>query len=100
MGEGYHNFHHQFPMDYRNAFLWYQYDPTKWFIILCRMLRLATNLRVFPSNEINKGALSMQLKELHKLQDSLEWPESIDALPIVSWETCMSDINGCLGLML
>lgn len=42
----------------------------------------------------------MQLKELHKLQDSLEWPESIDALPIVSWETCMSDINGYLGLML
>lgn len=29
MGEGYHNFHHQFPMDYRNAYMWYQYDPTK-----------------------------------------------------------------------
>lgn len=32
MGEGYHNFHHQFPMDYRNAIKWYQFDPTKWFI--------------------------------------------------------------------
>jgi stearoyl-CoA desaturase (Delta-9 desaturase) len=91
MGEGYHNFHHQFPMDYRSAFLWYQYDPTKWFISLCGMLGLATNLRVFPSNEINKGALSMQLKKLYKLQGSLEWPESVDTLPIVSWETCMSD---------
>jgi stearoyl-CoA desaturase (delta-9 desaturase) len=30
IGEGYHNFHHQFPMDYRNAIKWYQYDPTKW----------------------------------------------------------------------
>jgi len=74
-------------MDYRNAFLWYQYDPTKWFIALCRMLGLATNLRVFPSNEIKKGALSMQLKKLHKLQDSLKWPESVDVIPTISWET-------------
>ncbi|KAF8347549.1 delta 9-fatty acid desaturase protein [Amanita rubescens] len=91
MGEGYHNFHHQFPMDYRNAFLWYQYDPTKWFIALCGMLGLATNLRVFPSNEIKKGALSMQLKKLHKLQDSLKWPESVDVLPTVSWETFQAE---------
>lgn len=25
-GEGYHNFHHEFPTDYRNAIKWYQYD--------------------------------------------------------------------------
>lgn len=30
LGEGYHNFHHEFPSDYRNAIQWYQYDPTKW----------------------------------------------------------------------
>ena len=88
MGEGYHNFHHQFPMDYRNAFLWYQYDPTKWFIALCGWLRLATNLRVFPSNEIEKGALSMKLKFLKELQDALEWPVAPEKLPVVSWETC------------
>ncbi|KAI4524963.1 hypothetical protein K525DRAFT_192776 [Schizophyllum commune Loenen D] len=87
MGEGYHNFHHQFPMDYRNAFLWYQYDPTKWFIALCGWLRLATNLRVFPSNEIEKGALSMKLKFLKEVQDALEWPVAPEKLPVVSWET-------------
>ena len=32
IGEGYHNFHHEFPADYRNGVEWYQYDPTKWFI--------------------------------------------------------------------
>ena len=32
LGEGYHNFHHEFPDDYRNAIKWYQYDPTKWTI--------------------------------------------------------------------
>ena len=46
LGEGYHNFYHQFPMDYRNAIKWYQYDPTKWFIALCGMLGLASHLKV------------------------------------------------------
>lgn len=49
VGEGYHNFHHQFPMDYRNAIKWYQYDPTKWFIWTCKQLRLASHLKVRPA---------------------------------------------------
>lgn len=88
MGEGYHNFHHQFPMDYRNAFLWYQYDPTKWFIAICNKIGLASQLRVFPTNEIVKGALTMKLKEMKRLQDSLKWPSQPEELPIVPWETC------------
>ena len=88
MGEGYHNFHHQFPMDYRNAFLWYQYDPTKWFIAFCGTLGLANNLKTFPSNEVAKGQLAMKLKELKKVQDNLEWPPQSEDLPVVSWETC------------
>lgn len=46
LGEGYHNFHHQFPSDFRNAIRWYQYDPTKWFIGLCSWLGLASHLKV------------------------------------------------------
>ncbi|PPR00686.1 hypothetical protein CVT24_000974 [Panaeolus cyanescens] len=87
MGEGYHNFHHQFPMDYRNAYLWYQYDPTKWFIGLCGKFGLASHLKVFPSNEIAKGRLAMQLKELKAVQDRIEWPTNADELPVVDWET-------------
>ncbi|TBU50571.1 hypothetical protein BD309DRAFT_1040357 [Dichomitus squalens] len=86
MGEGYHNFHHQFPMDYRNAIRWYQFDPTKWFIATCGALGLASNLRVFPENEISKGELAMQLKKLKKVQEEIRWPIQVDDLPIVSWE--------------
>ncbi|EIW75726.1 delta 9-fatty acid desaturase protein [Coniophora puteana RWD-64-598 SS2] len=86
MGEGYHNFHHQFPMDYRNAFRWYQYDPTKWFIALCYMAGLASHLRIFPSNVIEKGALTMKLKALKDVQDSLPWPPPASQLPVVTWE--------------
>jgi stearoyl-CoA desaturase (delta-9 desaturase) len=32
LGEGYHNFHHKFQLDYRNGFRWYHLDPTKWFV--------------------------------------------------------------------
>ena len=75
-------------MDYRNAFLWYQYDPTKWFIAFCGTLGLANNLKTFPSNEVAKGQLAMKLKELKKVQDNLEWPPQSEDLPVVSWETC------------
>ena len=88
MGEGYHNFHHQFPIDYRNGILWYQYDPTKWFIALCGMFGFANHLRVFPSNEIAKGSLAMKLKDLKKVQDELEWPTPSEKLPVVTWDTC------------
>ena len=44
-GEGYHNFHHRFPYDYRNGAAWWQYDPSKWLIRLLGRLRLATALR-------------------------------------------------------
>jgi hypothetical protein len=46
IGEGYHNFHHQFPMDYRNAIKSYQYDPTKWVIWTLSKLGLASHLKV------------------------------------------------------
>ncbi|KAE9393879.1 delta 9-fatty acid desaturase [Gymnopus androsaceus JB14] len=74
IGEGYHNFHHQFPMDYRNAIKWYQYDPTK----------------VFPDNEVRKGQLTMELKKLRATQEKLAWPSDSDDLPVISWESFTS----------
>lgn len=31
-GEGYHNYHHSYPSDYRNGVAWYHWDPNKWMI--------------------------------------------------------------------
>jgi stearoyl-CoA desaturase (delta-9 desaturase) len=87
IGEGYHNFHHQFPMDYRNAIKWYQYDPTKWFIWACSKLGLASHLKIFPDNEVKKGQLTMQLKKLRETQDKLSWPSDNSDLPVISWES-------------
>ena len=44
-GEGYHNFHHSFPTDYRNGVRWYHWDPSKWAIAVLARLGLAWDLQ-------------------------------------------------------
>jgi stearoyl-CoA desaturase (Delta-9 desaturase) len=87
IGEGYHNFHHQFPMNYRNSIKRYQYDSTKWFIYLCTAFGLASHLKTFPDNEVRKGRLTMQLMCLRELQEKLEWAAPDTDLPVISWES-------------
>ena len=43
-GEGYHNYHHAFPRDYRNGLKWYNMDPSKWVIYSLALLGLSRNL--------------------------------------------------------
>lgn len=88
IGEGYHNFHHQFPTDYRNAIKWYQYDPTKWFIAVCSIFGQASHLKKFPDNEVRKGQLTMELKKLKEVTGRLDWPTDSNHLPVISWESC------------
>ena len=44
-GEGYHNYHHRFPFDYRNGVRWWHYDPSKWLIWTMAHLRLINTVR-------------------------------------------------------
>lgn len=44
-GEGYHNFHHRFPTDYRNGVRRYQWDPSKWVIALLARTGMAWDLK-------------------------------------------------------
>lgn len=90
MGEGYHNFHHEFPSDYRNAIIWYQYDPTKWLIYAlsktpCLTGTLAYDLKTFRSNEIEKGRLQQQQKALDRKRAKLDWGIPLAQLPVVDW---------------
>lgn len=51
-GEGYHNYHHQFPLDYRNGVRFHQFDPAKWFIFSLSHLGLASRLHRIPHHRI------------------------------------------------
>lgn len=86
LGEGYHNFHHEFPSDYRNALEWYQYDPTKVFIRTMKALGLAHDLKEFRSNEIEKGRLQQQQKKLDQTRSKLDWGVPLDQLPVIEWD--------------
>ena len=44
-GEGYHNYHHRFPTDYRNGVSWYHWDPSKWVISIFSIFGLTGKLR-------------------------------------------------------
>lgn len=76
-GEGYHNFHHKFPSDFRNGVRWYQWDPTKWLIALLRLAGLARDLRKTPKAVIEKTRLRLKVA---KAEQSLSrMPHSISS---------------------
>ena len=52
MGEGYHNYHHEFQHDYRNGVKPWQFDPTKWLIWTLSKFGLTRNLRRVPPEKI------------------------------------------------
>lgn len=84
-GEGYHNFHHEFPNDYRNGLKWYDYDPTKWIIAAFSYLGLTYNLKEFEDNAIRMGKIHMLDKHAHELKQKVIMPPSIDILPLMTY---------------
>jgi stearoyl-CoA desaturase (delta-9 desaturase) len=65
-GEGYHNFHHKFPIDYRNGIRFYDFDPSKWLIKLLSLLGLAHDLKTVSTQRIITCRLEMDEKQLQE----------------------------------
>lgn len=81
--EGYHNYHHAFPNDYRNGISWYHFDPTKWLIWTLEKLHLAKNLRskdglIVRANLIQKD-LKMVIETLKQKLPDIQAREKIQA---------------------
>lgn len=56
-GEGYHNYHHTFPADYRNGIRWYHFDPNKWLIWSLSKVGLASKLLQYSDFAIQQKLL-------------------------------------------
>jgi stearoyl-CoA desaturase (delta-9 desaturase) len=80
MGEGYHNFHHTFPADYRNGVRAHQFDPTKWVLRVLALLGVARNLRRTPVTAILKATLRMDEDRLAQIKVSSTARERIENL--------------------
>lgn len=86
-GEGYHNYHHEFPHDYRNGIRWFHYDPTKWAIRLLSIFGLTERLVRFPDNEIAKARVQVRQQELDVAKRAIDWGVPLDELPSMDWPT-------------
>lgn len=84
LGEGYHNFHHIFPSDYRNGVRWYQYDCTKWAIALWEKVGLAYDLKRVEQSEIERARLQELQKGLDSEMKSLPQAKPEQSLPFVN----------------
>jgi len=82
MGEGFHNFHHQFPLDYRNGIRYFHYDPTKWLIFALSKLGLASELRRISDHKILTFKLRVEEEQLKRkyLQDSAFIHQKVEPL--------------------
>lgn len=79
LGENWHNFHHAFPMDYRNGVKWYHPDIHKWIIWSLEKLGLATS--VIRTSDIRiKAKLEETAKQKQELyQDNLSFVQEAAA---------------------
>jgi stearoyl-CoA desaturase (Delta-9 desaturase) len=87
-GEGYHNFHHRFPSDYRNGIAWYQWDPTKWLIWGLHLVKMTDKLHRIPPHLILRARMEVDAidaeKHLQRIAPHLgtSWREHLDAARI------------------
>ena len=61
-GEGYHNYHHSFPFDYRNGVKAWHFDPAKWMIWAFSKIGLARDLRRAPEAVVLKAKIEVQFE--------------------------------------
>jgi stearoyl-CoA desaturase (delta-9 desaturase) len=104
-GEGYHNFHHAFPYDYRNGAKPWQFDPTKWCVWLLQVLGLASQLRRVPVETILLAEVAERQRQLSVRLNTAPAPisEAIQRLLSAAqerlqqaserWEQCKTDYH-------
>ena len=71
-GEGYHNYHHKFPSDFRNGISWFAFDPSKWFINILSFIGFTKNLRRTKEYLIFKSKFDSIHKSINKILISID----------------------------
>jgi stearoyl-CoA desaturase (delta-9 desaturase) len=70
-GEGNHNYHHEFPKDYRHGVKWYEWDPTKWCIWVWALMGQAYQLHRCHPHSIKHAELKVKENTAHRLLTEL-----------------------------
>ncbi|TVQ80400.1 MAG: acyl-CoA desaturase [Bradymonadales bacterium] len=75
-GEGWHNYHHRFPFDYRNGHRWYHWDPTKWLIQFCWLLGLTKDLKTTRPEAVE--AAKEAVRKNRQSSSETHWDEKLE----------------------
>jgi len=86
-GEGYQNFHHEFPNDYRLGIRPFEYDPTKWILKFLSYTGLTYELNTISNVEILKTRIMLKQYKLNQLKAQLDYGPEEDQLPEESWSS-------------
>lgn len=92
-GEGNHNYHHEFPYDYRAGWRLYDYDPCKWFIYACYCVGLVTELQRTPTNEIEKKRLQVLEEQIAEQKKMIQYPPADSDLPSMTWNELQATVQ-------
>ncbi len=93
-GEGYHNFHHKFAMDYRNGIKAYHYDPTKWLIGGLSKIGLTKNLKKVPDHIILKYHIQHDESRITKLLEHTHgWLEHFNDFILPAKNTLLETLS-------
>jgi stearoyl-CoA desaturase (delta-9 desaturase) len=71
-GEGYHNYHHSFPFDYRNGIKGWHFDPAKWAIYGLSVVGLARDLRRASDAVILRARIDVQFERAKEKLERLQ----------------------------
>lgn len=93
MGEGYHNYHHNFQRDYRNGIRWWQFDPTKWLIRCLAWIGLAKNLYRAPIEKIEAARAQMLLTKTARKLANLPHADTLMLRLQMEYEILLKKIN-------
>lgn len=96
-GEGYHNYHHEFPSDYRNGVRAWDWDPSKWVIRALSYVGLTTGLKKINEEIILRKRIQMKeklmRKKLNKVNfDFSKYATSLDELK-AKFETAFRSLS-------
>lgn len=83
-GQALHNFHHEFPHDYRGSPSMWSYDPTKWAIWVLEHLGVVRNVYSSPALLVQQLEVQQQQKALNRVRTQLDWGTPILRLPLIT----------------
>jgi stearoyl-CoA desaturase (delta-9 desaturase) len=84
MGEGYHNFHHAFPYDYRGTDVLGRFDPARWIIDVMKALGIAKDVKRFPDELIEYVKLETLQRKIAKRSARLSPAPPASELPCMT----------------